>query len=36
MSSASSRRDERTTRERVLDAAMDLFGRQGYHATTVA
>jgi AcrR family transcriptional regulator len=28
--------DERTTRDRVLDAAMDLFGRQGYHATTVA
>jgi AcrR family transcriptional regulator len=36
MSSRSPLRDERSTRERVLDAAMDLFGRQGYHATTVA
>jgi AcrR family transcriptional regulator len=36
MSSNSPSGDERTTRERVLDAAMDLFGRQGYHATTIA
>jgi AcrR family transcriptional regulator len=36
MSSSSPAGDERTTRERVLDAAMDLFGRQGYHATTIA
>ena len=27
---------ERGTRERILDAAMDLFGRQGYRATRVA
>jgi AcrR family transcriptional regulator len=36
MSSRSPGRDDRTTRDRVLDAAMELFGRQGYHATTVA
>jgi AcrR family transcriptional regulator len=30
------RRDEGGTRRRVLDAAMDLFGRQGYRATTIA
>jgi AcrR family transcriptional regulator len=36
MSSRSVTGDERTTRDRVLDAAMDLFGRRGYHATTVA
>jgi AcrR family transcriptional regulator len=36
MSSSSPTADERTTRVRVLDAAMDLFGRQGYRATTVA
>jgi AcrR family transcriptional regulator len=28
--------DEGGTRRRVLDAAMDLFGRQGYHPTTIA
>jgi AcrR family transcriptional regulator len=27
---------EATARDRVLAAAMDLFGRQGFHATTVA
>src|SRR3954454_24456498 len=39
MSSSSTRadrRDERGTRERVLDGAMDLFARQGYRATTIA
>jgi AcrR family transcriptional regulator len=36
MSLSSTTGAERTTRDRVLDAAMDLFGRQGYHATTVA
>jgi AcrR family transcriptional regulator len=36
MSSSSPTGAERGTRERILDAAMDLFGRQGYHATTVA
>jgi AcrR family transcriptional regulator len=36
MSSSSPTGAERGTRERILDAAMDLFGRQGYRATTVA
>jgi AcrR family transcriptional regulator len=36
MSSNSPTGTERGTRARILDAAMDLFGRQGYHATTVA
>jgi AcrR family transcriptional regulator len=36
MSSSSPTGAERGTRGRILDAAMDLFGRQGYHATTVA
>ena len=40
MSSSSTRGDRpggtAATRERVLDAAMDLFGRQGYRATTIA
>src|SRR4051794_17618171 len=39
MSSSSTRADRRDdggTRRRVLDAAMDLFGRQGYRATTIA
>ena len=30
------RSDDGGTRRRVLDAAMDLFGRQGYRATTIA